>query len=159
MAQALLIAGAAAYQSYAQVESAKDQRRLANRNADMLEVSANDALARGEEEAKVVRRRAAMTRGSQRAALAAQGVDVNDGIATDLQDETGILGELDAAKVRKNAWREAWSIRTQAGYQREAGRYAYRAGVNNAIGTGLQGAGQSYGAYTDWYSDQRPRVS
>lgn len=155
MAMAGLTLAAAGYQAYASHESGKAQRKIANRNADLLDRSADDALARGGEEALAVRRRGRQLVGDQRAAAAAQGLDVNQGAAADLQEQAATFAAQDEATVRKNAWREAYGIRSQAGNQRMQGRYAQRTGTNNAIGTGLEGIGKSY-AY--WQADQSPRM-
>lgn len=155
MATTLITAGATAYGAYAQNEAGRQQQKIANRNADLLDASATDAIQLGEEQARQVKRQARSLRGRQRAALAGSGVDVNTGTALDLQEETTMLGEIDAATMRKNAFREAWGIRMQASNQREAGAFAKRAGRNQAIGTLIGGAGQ---AYKDYYSYDAPKV-
>lgn len=144
----LLTVAATGAQAYSQHQAGKAQDAIANRNAKLLDRSADDALARGNEEAIASRRRTRLLVGEQRAAAAAQGLDVNTGVARDLQDQAYQHGLADEATIRKNAWREAWGIRTQAGNQRAEGRYARRAGVNNAIGTSLGGIGSAY-AYWD----------
>lgn len=156
MAVPLLTVAATGVQAYGSYQAGKAQRDIANRNAELLDASAEDAIARGNEEAIASRRRTKLLVGEQRAAAAAQGLDVNTGVAFDLQDQAAQHGLADEATIRKNAWREAWGIRTQAGNQRAEGRYAQRAGTNQAIGTSLSGLGQSY-AY--WQSGQSPRMT
>lgn len=169
MATAAIIGATAAYTAYqqneagdAQKKAARQQRFLAQKNADLLDKSANDATDRGNEEAMLITRRARGLRGEQRAAFASQGVDVNTGTALDLQNETTSLGGLDAEQTRKNAFREAWGIRAQASNQRLSGDFAYSAGMNQAkasrnqaYGTVLGGAGDSYRAY---YQYDAPKV-
>lgn len=46
--------------------------------------------------------------GAQRVSLAAQGIDVNEGTALDIQAGTREMGELDILKILNNASREAW---------------------------------------------------
>lgn len=152
----LLTIAATGTQAYGQYEAGKAQRDIANRNADLLDRSAADAMARGNEEAIASRRRTRLLVGEQRAAAAAQGLDVNSGVAFDLQDQAQQHGTADEATIRKNAWREAWGIRTQAGNQRAEGAYAKRAATNQAIGTSLDGLGRSY-AY--WSAEQSPRMT
>lgn len=156
MANALLIAGAAGYSAYAQNKAGKEQLKLANRNADNLEASANDAVDRGNEEAIALKRRAKGLRGKQRATLAGSGVDVGSGTALDLQEETSSLAEADASTIRRNAFKEAWGIKTSANYEREAGAYARKGARNNAIGTLLGGTGEAYRGY---YSYDKPRIA
>jgi len=156
MANALLVAGAAGYSAYAQNEAGKQQKKLADRNAANLDASADDTIDRGNQEAIALKRRARGLRGKQRAALAGSGVDVGSGTALDLQEETTALSEADASQIRENAFNQAWGIRTQAGYEREAGMYARRGARNNAIGTLLGGAGSSAQAY---YTYDAPRIA
>lgn len=155
MAMTALTLAATGYSVYAQNEASKAQQKIANRNADLLEQQADSVLAAGEEEAKNARRRTKLLIGEQRASAAAQGLDVNTGVAADLQDQAAAWGANDEQTIRRNAWRDAWGIRTQAGNQRTEGRYARRAGINNAIGTGLGGLGT---AYSYWQADKQPKV-
>lgn len=150
-----LTVASTAYGMYAQNEAGKASQGIANRNADLLERSADDAMKRGNEEALDSRRRTRLLTGEQRVAAATQGIDVNTGVAADLQEQSNAWGERDEATIRRNAFDEAWGIKTQAGNQRLAGRYARRAATNEAIGTGLGGVGRSY-AY--WQEDRVPRV-
>lgn len=155
MAQAALVLAATGYQAYASNQAGKAQQSIANSNAKLLDRSASDAIARGNEEAIASRRRTKMLIGEQRAAAAAQGLDVNTGVAADLQDQAFQHGAADEATIRRNAFREAWGIRAQASNQRMEGRYARQAGRNQAIGTTLGGLGDSY-AY--WQSSRSPKV-
>ncbi len=156
MAQALLIGAAAVYTANAQQQAGQAQKKLANRNADLLDNSAADAIDRGNQDALQVTQRARRLRGAQRASFAGQGVDVNTGTAAALQEETTSMGEVDAAQVRKNAFREAWGIKTQAGNQRLGGDFSAAAGRNQAIGSVLGGIGDASRAY---YQYDAPRVS
>lgn len=165
-----ITAAAAAYQGYQQYQASKDQakaagaqRDLARKNAEALDAAANDATDRGNQEAMLINRRARGLRGAQRVAFAAQGVDVGSGTAADLQEQTTILGNADAEQTRKNAFREAWGIRTQAANTRLAGDYEYQANMNKArayknqaYGSVLGGAGDSYKAY---YTYDAPKVA
>lgn len=155
MAMTALTLAAAGYQAHAQYEAGKEQQSIANRNAKLLEKSAEQALDRGNEEAIGVRRRTRLLIGEQRAAAAAQGLDVSVGAPADLQEQAAAFGAADEATIRKNAFDEAWGIRTQASNQRTAGRYARREGTNAAIGTSLGGIGKSYGY---WQEERAPRV-
>jgi hypothetical protein len=46
--------------------------------------------------------------------MAANGVDLGDGSAAEVQATTDVMGELDANTVHANAVRSAWGYRTQA---------------------------------------------
>jgi hypothetical protein len=136
-----LIIGAAAFQAYSMNEAAKDQRRISNKNAALLDAQAADTTALGEEEVLANKRRVRRAVGEQRAAYASQGVDVGTGTAIDMQNETKALGAIDEATIRRNAFRQAWGISQQAQIQRVTGQYARNAGRNQAIGTMLGGVG------------------
>lgn len=125
-----------------------------NRNADLVDMQAQDALARGELTAT---QRAQMIRGdlgTARAAYAGQNVVVDQGSALDSQRNIATLGALDVATIRNNAAREAWGFTTQAQDLRFRGQIAKRggdaaaAGMNaDSINTLITGAGKTYGLY------------
>ena len=110
--------GLNAFTSYqgAKVEraQARYQAAINENNALMADASAVDAVLQGSEDANRVRRQGRKVGGQQRAALAAGGVDVNTGVAAQLQDETEYFTELDATTVRNNAARAAWGFRAEA---------------------------------------------
>lgn len=98
--------------------------------------------------------------GSQRARLAAQGLDTTSGSALDLQDESRTLSDLDAMSIRSQAALEAWGFEVSALDTRSRGAMAATAAGNTAdamrtqswgtlLTTGASLAGQS----RDW----RPR--
>lgn len=130
------------------------QWRLAEWNANLAEQAAKDAIARGDIEAGRVRSATRQTVGSQRAALAAQGIDINTGSAADVQSDTTRIGALDELTTKNNAAREAFGYTVQAWNERQQGELA-RLGSRNAAdalrrqswGTVLTGATQAYGVY------------
>lgn len=152
--QALLIGGTAVAGAYAQNKAGKEQQNLANRNAKMLEASADDAITRGNEEAGALRMRTKKILGAQKAALAGQGVSVGSEVAGDLRDDALGMSMMDEQQIRRNSWREAWGIRGQAANQRLGGRYARAEGRNAAIGTVLGGIGQA----SQYYQPSAPKV-
>lgn len=153
--QAALVAGSAVYGAYAQNEAGKAQQSLANQNAKTLDAQAEDAIQRGQQEVHALRRRTRGLVGNQRVQAALQGIDVNSGVAMDLQDDSFAQGAIDEAQIRENALDEAWGIRRQASNQRLSGNYARRAGRNQAAGTVLGGIGESARAY---YTYDRPKI-
>jgi hypothetical protein len=149
----MAVAGTAmnAYGQIKQGKAARDagesQAQREEFNAGVAEQQAKDALVRGREEESHLRSQVRQVIGGQRAALAAQGVDVGMGSAVDVQNDTMRSGELDALTVRNNAKREAWGFQVEAQDRRYAadiarrtGQQAYTAskwGAANAIlGTG-----------------------
>lgn len=83
-------------------------------NRKLSEINAKDSLARGEQQVKQVKRQSTLLKGQQKAALAAQGIDVTGGSIAAIEYETEKQINTDIARIRNNAWRESW------GYQIEA---------------------------------------
>lgn len=133
-APALQLAGvglgaAGAYSSSRNTKSAyQAQAQVAKNNAIIAGWQAEDALVRGDRAASVSRSKTRQLKGSQRAALAANGVDLGEGSALNILTDTDYFGEMDANTITDNAAREAWAIRSQAsGYSAEASMLSSRA--------------------------------
>lgn len=143
-----LTAASGVYTASAQRAAGRYEQQVAERNATIAEQQAEQAKQIGniDEERQLRRVRAAL--GSQRAALAANGLDINSGSALDLQAETAGFGAADALNLRSNALREAWGFNVEATNQRNAGRAARAQGRNSAFGTllttGASVAGMGY---------------
>lgn len=90
------------------------QAQIAQNNAQIAGWQAEDALARGGRDANRSRMRTRQVKGSQRAALAANGVDLGVGSALQILSDTDFFGEIDANTIKDNAAREAWALRNQA---------------------------------------------
>jgi hypothetical protein len=127
---------------------------ILDRNAGVYDLQATDAISRGAEASARQRQAVRRMTGSQRVALAAQGIDIGSGSAADVQANTAYVGELDALTIENNARREAWGFQTQAtnaraqaGLARTAGRTAAASGTNAAVGTLLTGGAQIYDIY------------
>ena len=114
-------AGVSAYSMYQQQSVAK---AVAQNNAAMAEISAQDALRRGEKDVQETQRRAAMLKGAQRSSMAAKGLDLGEGTAAQLQDQTDFFAATDVATQRENARRDAQGFRSQgANYRAQASSY------------------------------------
>lgn len=154
--------------AYGMHQQAQGQKSLANYNAQvadgnakMAEYAAQDATRRGDEEAAAVRRNADMLKGSQRASMAARGLDLAEGTAQELQDQTDFFAQTDMATVRNNARREAWSIRQQgANFTSEANmQRATARSISPGLAFGttlLTGAGQ---VADKWYQNKTRNVA
>lgn len=101
------------------------QRDFADYNADLAEARADDAIERGKKEESAFRKKVQQAIGSQRAALAAAGVELDEGSALDIQSETAALGEIDALNIRNNASREAFGFKSQAIQAKQQGIINY----------------------------------
>ena len=65
--------------------------------------------------------------GDQRAAMAANGVDLGTGSSADVLATTKFMGERDSLTIQDNAARQAW------GYQLQAQNYGNEANTDNAM--------------------------
>lgn len=90
------------------------QAAIAQSNARIAELSAQSALNQGQREVGRLTLKAGQLKSSQRAALAANGVDLGAGNAAELQASTDIMKEIDRNTVEANAVMSAWGYRTQA---------------------------------------------
>lgn len=106
--------GNAYSQSQAIRAQSRHQRDMLETNQRIAEMQADDAIKRGDKEAAKIGQQVKQTVGSQRAALAAQGIDVDVGSAADIQESTRALGVQDMQTVRMNAWKEAWGLKVEA---------------------------------------------
>ncbi len=81
------------------------QAQVARNNQALMEINARQAEAQGESDAERQELQTSQLEGRQRAALAAQGGDVNSGSNLDLLGDTARAGATDIATIRNNA---AW---------------------------------------------------
>lgn len=99
----------------------KSQAAIADTNARIAELGAQQELFRGQAEVGALTLRAGQLKSSQRAAMAANGIDLGTGSAAELQVSTDIMKEIDKTTLETNAVRNAWGYRTQAAnFQNEA---------------------------------------
>lgn len=143
---ALRLAGTVS-SAFAQREQGRTRRIISESNQRIAELKGKEALRRGGERAAKSKREFKKLRGKQRAALAAQGIDIGTGSAQDIQEETEVVSELDALTIKTNAAREAFGIRAGGRGEAFAGRLEERAGKIGAFSTLLTGglrAAESY---------------
>lgn len=127
------------------------EKSLNEHNARLAEMDSQDALERGERDATELKRQSKRLIGSQRVALAAQGLELDDGTALQLQTDTAEQAELDAITTRNNAWREAWGYRAQAQESRNRGAMAYSAAMTGARNTMISGYTAAAGSFAEGY--------
>ena len=123
----------------AQREQGKYQKHMMEVNAKMAEDQGDDAIRLGDLEANKAGQKASALRGSQRAAYAAQGIDVNSGVAAETQADTVALSKLDEITIKNNAWRTAWGYKVEALNSRSKGEFAKIAADKSANNTLLTG--------------------
>lgn len=150
-----------AYAAYSQAEAGKKESEFnaaqAMRNARLANVQADDAIERGDKEAKVLKGKVEQVVGSQRAGFAAQGLDVDSGSTAQVQADTKDMGARDMLTIKNNAWREAWGYKVEA--QNHAGNAAMEkaAGENRYKNTLLTGGLQALDAGVKGVSATRKR--
>lgn len=127
--------------------SARSQKSTLGFQADLDEYQAQNALVQGEREQQRSRLATAQLKSTQRASMAANGVDLAEGTPARVLTSTDLLGEIDAQTIQQNALRSAWGYRTDARMKRAS------AGTINpamsAFSSLLGGGGQ---VASSWYS-------
>ncbi len=132
----LTIASAVAA-SYAQKKQGEHEDDVAKYNARVTENEAEKVRSKGVEEENIQRQKTAQLLSKQRAALGAANVDLASGTPLDIQEDTVLLGEVDALRIRSNFDTEAESLEEQASLTRGQGKAARRQGATafrNTVG-------------------------
>ena len=136
-------------QGNAAAASSRYNAQVATMNAEIADRNARDALERGQREEQQKRLEIANLTGRQRAAAAANGVDVSWGSPLDAIVDTAMMGELDALTIRSNSAREAYDYKVSATNSRadaslslSNAKSAKSGGYLSAFGTVLGGAGE-----------------
>jgi hypothetical protein len=97
------------------------QAGVADINARIAELGAQSALMQGQRQIGSLTLKAGQLKGRQRAALAANGVDLGVGSAAELQASADTMKEIDKTTLELNAILNAWGYRNQAiNFQNEA---------------------------------------
>lgn len=123
------------------------QRSALELQADLAEVSAKSTMLAGEREQQRSRLNTAQVKGAQRAAMAANGVDLGSDTPNRVLTSTDLVGEVDAQTIAANALRTAWGYRVQ-GAQNRATAGAISPGMS-ALTSLMGGASQVAGS---WYT-------
>lgn len=131
--------------------SSNFQARQTEFNAQLLELQKDDVKNQLD---KDVFRRQQQTKkmiGSQKAAMAAQGIDVEGDIGVTLQEDEQQFSMDDVQSLKNNAWREAMGLEIQESDLRTQAAFARLGGKSQARSTlatgGLQAASMGLGAY------------
>jgi hypothetical protein len=127
--------------------AASGQKAALGLQADLSEISAKSALVAGQRDEQRSRLNTAQVKGAQRAAMAANGVDLGSDTPNRVLTSTDLVGEVDAQTIASNALHAAWGYRTQ-GAQSRAAASAISPGTS-ALTTLMGGASQ---VASSWYS-------
>jgi hypothetical protein len=111
-------------------DQAEEDQATAVYNAGEAEAAARNALLRGEEDARDLRRKGSLVEGAQRATFAARGLDLMTGTPRSTIEQTGFFTDEDIATSRSNAATEA------ATYRRQGSRFQAQASNVNPSRTG-----------------------
>lgn len=129
----------------------KAQKAAYETNARLANLQAEDAIKRGDREAMIHAQKVKKLIGAQRAALGAQGIEVDTGSALDVQAEAAQFGAMDVETIRNNAYREAWGYRSQALDYTTKGNYANLEAKAVARNTLLTGGLNTLNLATSYY--------
>lgn len=154
-----VVGGVSSYQQGKAQQAQYDyQAKVNEENAKIAQENAKVQRQQGIEEARLQRIKAASTIGSQKTAMAANGVDVTQGTAVDVIADTAAIGELDALQTQYNYEMKARGYEAQAGnFQNQAnldvisGKNAYTAGKVGAVQHGLAGLQQTADVASQWF--------
>lgn len=129
------------------------QSDLAQMNARMAENTAQSTLLAGQQRIGQMTLRAGQLKSSQRAALAANGVDLGVGNAAETLASTDIMKEIDKNTAEQEALYSAWGYRMQAtNYGIEATMAkATGSAINPAVSAGTGLLGSSGQVASSWY--------
>lgn len=139
--------------SVASYQQKRYEARLNEANQAAENARVADALDRGEITARDAARKQSQLAGAQRAAMAANGIDVSFGTAADLLADTSMYGREEQQTIRENTRREVMGYDINAANFGGAANAARAAGTGALIAGGLQvastiaGGAQRYGKY------------
>ncbi len=128
--------------AYANYKAAQAQAAQARENARRAKMMADDALQRGEQKAGMVELAGSMRQGAQLAGYGYAGVDPTSGSAARTISTTALVGALDAAIARNNAFREAFGYQLQQRSFDQAAQATEQAATLNLFAAIFGGAGQ-----------------
>jgi len=145
------------YSAQAQRDALKMQAETAATNARLAEKTAQSVLLQGQEEAGKAGLRTAHLRGTQRASLAANGLDLGEGSAARILTDTEVMGQRDVDTIRANALRAALGYREQ-GANFQGAAIMTRAAADSTSPGAAAGASLLSGASSvasSWYRQQK----
>lgn len=128
--------------AYGQLRSGRFNAKVDEFNAKVATMQAGDAVRRGSVAVNDLRTRVKVMKGAQRAALAAQGVVVDDGSAADVISDTDTQAGKDEQTIRTNAALEAWGYQVQAVDDRTRAKVEVASSRSDAAGTLMSTVGR-----------------
>lgn len=135
--------GSAYTQAKAYEMQGKYQAQVGAINSEFAELAAEEAKRRGELAISQERKNIRQVRGSQRASLAAQGIDIDSGSALEVQLETEDTGARNILTIKTSAVQEAWGFKTKALMSTAEGKFSSAVSDQFAQNTILTGGLQA----------------
>jgi len=126
--------------AFAEHQSGSYQKKIAEFNAEIANEQADNAIERGRRQEFTLRQDYAQLQGKQRAIMAAQGLNLEEDTALNIQMDARRQEEIDILTLRNNAMMEAWGYQVNAYDYTQRGEYASKAGNMAAFTTVLTGA-------------------
>lgn len=129
-------------------------------NYELYEMQAAETIRKADIDAGKYKKKVKGLLGSQRARMAASGVDISDTDSTayQIQEETLKYGYQDVQQIKNNAFREALGLKTQGLLSQVEGRMKAQAakfqGRMGLISGGLKAFQYGASAYGDYKADQ-----
>lgn len=143
--------GANVLGTYSQMQAAKSnasyQAAVANQNAAIANAQSISAGMAGADEQGRIRDKTKQVAGSQKAAFAANGLDIQSGSALSTLSDTALMGEQDVQTSRQNTQQQMWGYDVQAMNYRNQAKAAKAEGRNqsrSALLTGITSLAKQY---------------
>lgn len=121
--------------AYSQFGAGRTNNSIANANARIAEVQADEAKNAGQFAASQTATKARLMEGEQRAGQAGQGVVAGVGTGGVVTAQTEAASQMDELMIRRDAARRALGYQIQAGGDRIQGEMAKQKGDEDAMGT------------------------
>ena len=137
-----------------QVQQGKQAKATAKYNAAIESQRAADTEERGRNEEARIRREGEGAKGRQIAQLAANGIEISTGSASDLIADTAMMTELDALTVRSNTEREAAGLRSSSESLLAQGSNAQSNANFGAAGSLISGAASVNSQWTKYNANK-----
>ena len=132
-------------ESSSQKAQAEYQSDIAKNNAIVSNYQAQDAAKRGRAAAQDHMQKVAQVKGQQVATLASRGIDIGEGSALALLQDTDAMGKRDTNQILQNSRMEKWGLDIQTGnYNATSDMYGSAADNINPLMDGLMAGAKSY---------------
>lgn len=116
----------------------KANAQTADTNARIAELGAQSELSQGQQQAGAISLRAGKLKSSQRAAMAANGIDLGEGNAAEIQASTDVMKEIDINTTLANSVRSAW------GYRMQGTNFSNQSRMDNAAASSISPASTAF---------------